>query len=218
MTAAPADAAEPTPAAQNGRPAKREGRRIKSILLVVGIAVSGLTIIASTQPWFDVTLVADEPGARTLSVSGDVAAGGLAALGLAGLALVGALSIAGLVFRIVLGVLEGLIGATVAISSVLALSAPGVAAGPAISTATGIAGRDSLAALVADAAATPWPFIATILGVATVVIGVLIAVTARRWPGSPRKYRATGAQETAVVRDSVTDWDDLSDGSDPTAR
>lgn len=226
--------------------AAMDGRRIKSVLLLAGVVASGLTIIAWTQPWFDVTLVADEPGASTLSVAGDVAAGALAALGLAGLALVGALSIAGILIRIVLGVLEVLLGATVALSSILALSAPTIAAGPAISTATGVAGRDSLAALVSSIGATPWPAIATVLGVATVVVGVLIIMTARRWPGSPRKYRAVtlesdgsadgsadGADDGADLgagdggsaagrrsarRDAVTDWDALSDGSDPTAR
>ncbi|MEY2850110.1 MAG: hypothetical protein RI885_2777, partial [Actinomycetota bacterium] len=167
-----------------------EGRRLKSSALVVGLTVSALTIVAWTQSWFDVVLVADEPGASRLTVGGDVAAGGLAALGLAGLALVGALSIAGPVIRAVLGVLEMLLGATVALSATLALAAPVVAASPSITESTGVSGRRSIDGLVASVSPTGWPVVAVVLGVATAGVGVWILATGRRWPGASRRYRA----------------------------
>ncbi len=201
------------------------GRRLASIILSAGILVSGMTIVAWTQSWFGVTLVADEPGATDVVVGGDVAAGGLAALGLAGLALVGALSIAGPVIRGVLGVLEVLLGATVTLSAILALLSPLVAAGPAITTATAVAGRQSLDELVAGITPTAWPAVTVVLGVSTMVVGVLVVATGRRWPGPSRRYRSTRLESEDVAargrpaseRDASSDWDALSDGSDPTA-
>ena len=47
-----------------------------------------------------------------------------------------------------------------------------------------------------------------------VLVGILIAATARRWPGSTRRYNAV-----AITREDgnpIDDWDSLSEGRDPT--
>jgi hypothetical protein len=198
------------------------------VLLVAGIAASGLTLIAWTQTWFVVTLVPDELGGDDIAIAGDVAGGGLAALGLAGLALVGALAIAGPVFRVVLGALESLIGITVLLSVIAALADPVRVSGPAVTEATGVSGAESVTRLVQSVAISPWPWIAVVLGFATLAVGAAIIATSRRWPGSPGKYQAvrlsaedanaTHTAESPIEPDSVADWDSLSDGSDPTSR
>jgi len=196
--------------------------------------VSGLTLAAFTQPWF-VLRVAGAGPARTVQVAGDVAAGGLAGLGLAGLALVGALAIAGPVIRVVLGVLQVLLGGTTALSAAVAVADPVAAGAAAVTEATGESGVEAVRRITEGATATVWPYSAAVLGVAGAVLGVVIAVTSRHWPGSPRKYRAVGlraedggapvtggrrdpADVEAGGPDAVADWDALSDGSDPTSR
>jgi uncharacterized membrane protein (TIGR02234 family) len=173
---------------------------------------------------------------QELQVTGSTAAPALTALALAGLALGGALAIAGPVIRVVLGLLEVLLGVSVSLAAVLAISNPAAASAAAVTAATGIAGRNSAAGTVTDSALTAWPFVAAGAGVLMVVAGVLVVGTARRWPGPTNRYQATrfepvdgarteGGTRTAAssdtgargTNDAVGDWDDLSRGDDPTA-
>lgn len=212
-------------------------RRLKSTTLLAGVVANALILLAWTQTWVIVDLTADELGGARVIVGGDIAAGGLSALALAGLTLVGALSIAGPVFRVVLGALQALIGATVALTSVLAIGAPADAASRAITDATGISGDSSVQSLVESATLTAWPWFAAAFGVISVAIGVVIIGTVRRWPAATRKYQTArftsadgspvdgstldgAADADAAVRepDAIGDWDALSDGADPTSR
>jgi len=188
-------------------------RRTKLGLLLGGILVSGLVFLGWTQQWFSV-VITEGP---TLSVAGDVAAPALSTLALTCLVLIGALSIAGPFFRVVLGVLQTALGATIVLSGVIALVDPVKASGASISDATGIAGNDPIHALVASVAVTAWPWVSTLAGGLLAVLGVAVVVTGRRWPGSSRKYSAVKLEPTAE-RTSVDDWDSLSDGADPTSR
>ncbi len=204
-----------------------DARRLKASVLISAIVTSGLTLIAWTQTWFVATIAANDVSATSVPVGGDVAAGALAALGLAGLALVGALAIAGPVFRLILGALEALIGATVALSVVLALADPVDASSAIVTEATGVSGAESVARLVQSVESTFWPWLALALGAASVILGGTILVTGRRWPGSTRKYQAVRFEPDELggspgpvpgTTDAVEDWDALSDGSDPTFR
>ncbi len=187
-------------------------QRLKVLLLLGGLIASGLVLVGWTQSWFDVELSTGQ----SLSVTGDVAAGGLAALGLSGLALGAALAIAGPVFRVILGVLEVAIGGLVVLSASLALADPVRASLAAITGATGESGEDSARALVSGIAATPWPALALVLGVLLAALGILVIATSRRWPASSRKYQAVRLEQADGERSSVGDWDALSDGRDPT--
>ena len=205
----PSAGAAPSTPAQPERPPRRYKSRIILATTVLGI----LALVSWTQTWFSVVL---DDGA-TLAVDGQVGAPALSALALTSLVLVGALSIAGPFFRIVFGVLQALIGVAIVFSAVLAVTAPVSAAGPAISVATGVAGDESVAALVASIALTPWPWAALASGVLIIVLGAAIVVTGRRCPGSTRKYQTTTRLEpTDAKRTSVDDWDSLSGGDDPT--
>ena len=186
-------------------------RRLKLILLLAGLALSGLVLLGWTQTWFLVTIV-DGP---TLGVAGDVAAPALSTLALTCLVLTGALSIAGPFFRVVLGVLEALLGVTVVLSGALALAHPVSSSAAVVSDATGVAGAESIAALVASVSITAWPWVATVAGSLLVLLGVAVVATATRWPGSGRKYSAVRLASTEK-RDAVDDWDALSEGNDPT--
>jgi len=194
------------------------GSRLRMVLLGATAVLAGLILLAWSQPWFTLTLAPGNGEDETLVVGGDVAASGLAPLALTALALIAALAIAGPVFRIVLGVLEALVGACVVAVALVSLADPVAASASAVTASTGITGHDSVAALVESVAVSAWPVVALVLGAALTLVGAFVAVTAPRWPVSGRKYSRT---RTAPVDgsdpDPIAEWDALSDGDDPTA-
>lgn len=199
-------------------------RRIKPILVLAVILASGIALLAWSQVWVSVRLAADGTAQQVLDVTGSIAAPGLTALALAGLALAGALTIAGVVIRVILGLLEVLLGASVILSAALAVFDPVASSAAAVTTATGLAGRDSTRAAVSSATLTFWPFLALAAGVLMVLVGLVVCLTARRWPGPTARYEATrfepvtdAATGTIRPRDAVDDWDGLTRGDDPTA-
>ncbi len=206
-------------------------RRLKNTTLLAAIVLSGLALLTWTGEWFSLTLRETATGHPVLSVTGDVAAPALIALALASLALVAALAISGPFFRIVLGVLQVVIGFTVTLSAILAVSNPVHASEAAISAVTGVGGSKSIAALVTAVSQSAYPVIAIAVGILTAMLGVVVLVTGRRWPGSSGRYRqpvvledpeaATGSDDSGpedAAAHAVSDWDTLSGGSDPTSR
>lgn len=195
----------------------RQGKRAKYVLILASLLLSGLGLIAWTQTWLDVALEAGAP-TTAVAVDGAIAAPALAALALAGLALSAALAIAGLLFRIVLGVLTVVLGGCIALSAVLVLRDPVAASEAAVTDVTGIAGTDSIADLVSATALTPWPVIALATGILLAVVGVGTTLTAKRWPSSSRKYSAVRLEpvDRDAMPDAVDSWDDLTRGDDPT--
>lgn len=193
-------------------------RRLKTSLLVSAVLVDALILAAWTQSWLSISLVGSGPHSGSLDVVGSVAAPALSALALAGLALVAALAIAGPVFRIILGALETVIGGCVAYSAVNVLVSPGTAGAAAVTEATGVAGSQSTADLVAATSLTAWPVITLVLGVLLAIAGIGTVITHRRWPGPSRKYQAVRLEQVdaAPNADPVGAWDDLSRGEDPT--
>jgi hypothetical protein len=193
-------------------------RRLKNVILIVGILLSGLVLLTWTGQWFSLTLDGKASSTTALSVTGNTAAPALVALALAGLALVGALAIAGPVIRTILGVVEVLLGFTVGFSAITALTGPTRASETLITGATGVSGSASLAALVTGVSVSAWPWIAMVASVLVMALGVIVVVTGRRWPGSSRKYQAVQLESAEPGVNPVADWDSLSGGGDPTSR
>ena len=187
-------------------------RRLKSTLLLCGLAISAVTLLSWTQQWFEITL----DDGQSVSVGGDIAAQGLSALALAGLVLIGALSIAGRVFRVILGILQTAIGVTIAFSAFLAISNPVAVSATAISALTGVAGTVSVTALVTTISPSVWGWLALIAGILTIGHGLAITATAQRWPNSSKKYQQVGQKSAPTTANSIDDWDALSKGDDPT--
>ncbi|WP_378146501.1 Trp biosynthesis-associated membrane protein [Cnuibacter sp. UC19_7] len=218
------------------------GRRIKVLTILVVLVASALGFLAWSQTWSTLQLSGSESVAATITVPGSVAAPALSALSLAGIALAGALAIAGPVVRLVLGVLELVLGASVLWSSIAAATDPVAAGASSVTTTTGVAGSSSVRSLITGHDATLWPAAAIVAGALMVIAGLLVLVTVRRWPASGRKYQAvvfedaSGARSTdpgdffddgstapepkATRRErsdaAVDDWDDLTRGDDPT--
>jgi hypothetical protein len=188
-------------------------RRLR-LLTILSIPVfAALTMLSVTQTWWTVE-VAD----RSLDIAGTDASPALSALALAGFALTAALAISGPVFRIVMGLLQTAIGATVILAAVGSISDPITTSTTIITEATGVAGTESVTALVDNVALTGWPWLAVVSGVLSLVVGVFLLLTTRRWPVASRKYQNVRLEDPSAPRDSVGDWDALSDGSDPTER
>ena len=164
-------------------------RRLKNLILLVAIVLSGLMLLVWTGQWYSLTLIESATGHPLLTVTGEVAAPAVLALALASLALVAALAIAGRFFRAVLGVVQVLIGFTVALSAVRAEANPVRASELAVSAVTGVAGSQSVAALVTGVSQTAYPVIAIVTGILTAALGVVVLATGRRWPGSSGRYR-----------------------------
>ena len=205
------------------------GRRLKSAAILATVLLAALELTASTQPWFGLSLVPSVSDGSDLSVVGTVAAPALSALALAGLALAAALAIAGPAFRVVLGVLQLVLGASVVLAAATALGDPVRAGSSLVSDATAIAGQESVAALVASSSSTAWPVVALVCGVLTALLGAVVLVTVRRWPDARRKrasrfepvdahgHGASTLETEDGTIDPVVSWDDLSRGDDPTS-
>ena len=194
----------------------RSPGRLKYVIVLAVIAVSALVLLAWSRDWLVFTLAGGT--ADRVTVPGSVAAPALSALALAGIALAAALAIAGPVFRVVLGALQVVLGGCIVLSASLALGDPVAAGARAVTDSTGVDGAESVAALVASTDGGVWPVVTLALGVVAALLGVAVLATFRRWPASSRRYSAVRFEDApAGGRDaSVSDWDTLSDGRDPT--
>ncbi|MBM7410946.1 hypothetical protein JOE38_000769 [Clavibacter michiganensis] len=197
----------------------RVTRRTKSLALLLVLATSAATFLGWSQDWSTLRIGGQAPA--LVPVAGSVAAPALSALALSSLALAGALAIAGRVLRVVLGILQALIGVTVAITAFAATAGPVQAGEAAVTTATGVAGSSAVAALVDGWSTTPWGPVTLVAGIASALTGLFVAVTGPRWPTRRSRYDAPDqAPARGIVprEDPVAAWDSLSGGADPTRR
>ncbi len=134
------------------------------------------------------------------------------------------MTIAGRVVRVVLAVVEVLLGVAVVVTGVSALRDPVAAARGAIGEVAGVSDLGGVRRVVSSVDVTFWPAVGIVGGVLAVLLGVVVLFVQRSWPGPSRKYgaatagAAADARAAAVQRDAITDWDDLSAGTDPTDR
>jgi hypothetical protein len=192
--------------------AESRARKLRLYTIVAIGLVAVLTLLTTTQTWWTLHLAT-----RSLPIAGTVAGPALAALALCALVLAAALALAGPVFRLVLGVLQLLLSMTIVLTTILSLARPDQPSESAVQTATGIAGSTSIDHLIKSVTLTPWGFVAAALGVVAFLLGLWLLATFRFWPAPSRKYQAVRFQPAGGPRDSVVDWDSLSDGTDPTA-
>ncbi len=197
--------------------------RSRPLVVLAGLVVAGLVMLAWTQTWFTVHLHAGTAVVPRVVADGAAAVPQYTALAIASLALFLALTIAGRVLRVVLGVIEVLLGIGVVLTGTTALRDPVAAAKGAVGEVAGVSDLTGVRRAVASVDVTAWPVVGIAAGVLTVLLGVLVLVVQGSWPGPSRKYGAATAGAAAdartaapTVRDAVTDWDDLSAGDDPT--
>jgi hypothetical protein len=175
------------------------------------VLMAALLMLSWTQVWFTFEL----NDGSTVEALGSDAVGSLAALALSVFALVAALSISTVNVRRVLGIVAAIVGVIIIVTWQSAVADPIVASAAIITEATGISGTDSLHALVASTAATPWSVPAIGAGSLIVLIGLGATITAHRWPIPTKKY---DRDSTVIADDPASQWDAQSRGIDPTAR
>lgn len=192
------------------------GRRSKRTALVLAVLAAAVGLLSWSQDWFVFEYLV-EAETVAASVPGSVAAPALLTLSLAGLACVAGLALAGPVMRRVVAVLQILLGATIALTSLVPLMDPVRTAAPVASEATGIEGAASTAALVAADSVQPalWPWLAFPAAAGHALAGVLVLRTARTWPEAHGRFRSRGERENGPTG-RAWQWDALSDGEDPT--
>lgn len=199
------------------------GRRLRTTSILAGILISGLALMSWSQTWYVVVLTGQSASHPSIAVGGDVAAPAIAALALAAVAACGAMAISGPFFRTVLAILEVILGACVALSAILAISAPVVTVASAVTEATSVEGSGPIAELIGSVNATGWQWVALVAGVLLAVLGVAIIATGRAWPSAERRYEPVRLEPVDEVQVSgsdtaVSEWDELSGGTDPTSR
>jgi len=205
--------------AVDAAPAKRGRSKPISITVIALAAVVALA--AATQSWLEIRLVEGAAAVSHLSVTGQKLNPSLSPIALAVLAAALVLTIAGPVFRRVLGGLLVLLGLGVAALGVLALTDPHVEPNAAVAEVTGIAGAAQYG-LIRSTDITAWPMIVAIAGTIVAIAGVAVLLLSGSWRTGGRKYEAQGAREVggAAVAvddgpDRIAEWDALSDGDDP---
>lgn len=192
--------------------------------IVLTILGGAAAMLSWSQTWFRLELVAGAgagSGDGAIQVGGADASPALAALGLAALALAAAFALAGPGLRFVLAVLEFLLGGCVLLAAGLTLGDPAAAVAPAVTAATGVAGADPTAALIAVVQPTAWPVVAFLGGALILAAAVLVFATGAKWPSSSRRYggaklRPADASSSAGADRAVEEWDELTRGDDPT--
>lgn len=202
--------------------AERTARKMrgKTTLIMAVVIVGGLALLASVQTWVHVGFFPGVAAVEGIEVSGQKASPSLTLTSLAALASALVLTIAGKMFRRVIGVLIFLLGAGLAlVGTVIALD-PFSGARSQVEEVTGISGNDTQYALVSEISVTIWPAVTAVLGVLLALAGVLIVVFGGRWKSAGRKYDTGGGTpprvRAAAEGDRISEWDALSDGDDPT--
>jgi len=215
MSDSASEASDTSEAATTGGRRRSGGKAV----LVLVIAAAGAAALASaTQAWVWIGLADGAAAFSELEVTGQKLNPSLSPVAIAALASALVLTIAGTVFRRVLGVLAVLLGAGIGVLAASALADPRGQSRWAVAEATGISG-DAQDELVRSVSTTPWPVLAVACGAILAVAGLLVLLLGGRWRASGRKYEAAAPAAggaSADEPDRIAEWDALSDGDDPT--
>lgn len=185
--------------------------RAKPLTLGV-IAIAGAVALgAGSQPWITFSL----DGTAAEQATGHDLNAALSPIAIAIVAAALALSIAGPIFRRVLGALVAGLGGGVTALAATVIADPESALTAKVTELTGLAGHAGFAAVTSQAL-TVWSWVTLGAGVVAVLAGLYVAVASGRWGTAGRKYESTHAKDPAGSRDRISDWDSLSDGDDPT--
>lgn len=190
--------------------------RSKLWLLLATAVCAATALFASAQPWVTVELAEGAAAFSELSFTGQQLHPAVSPVAIAVFAAVLALTIAGRVFRRVLGVLIAGLGFALSASAFGIFSDPTVAALSRLAEATGISG-DAQGDMITGVTSSPMIMVTIIAGVCVGVVGLLITVMSGAWKSAGRKYDA-GTRAQRLVSDEpdrISDWESQNDGVDP---
>lgn len=184
------------------------------LAILGGVALSGAAgLLAGSQPWISFML----EGAHAVeTVTGHAVNAALSPVSIAIVAAALALTIAGPMFRRVLGILVALLGAGLVALTGGVIGSPSSAVGGRITELTGIVGGASGSAVLWSSVSA-WAWVSIAAGALAIVLGLAVLILGGRWGAAGRKYdsapRAAAVERAAP--DRISDWDSLSDGDDP---
>lgn len=186
------------------------------------LAVALLLLFTVTRTWIVFELDPQAAVNSTVLVAGKDGMGALLPVTIALIALAVVLGIAGKVLKYIIGSVVTVFGAWISVT-LIQLSVQGPEAlfrfgESEIAETTGLLGH-AAGDLVMGMEETIWPWVGVALGAVTLLLGLQTLVVAGRWRSGGQRYETRqGAQQRPPTRgeDRIADWDDLSDGNDPT--
>ncbi|WP_375389785.1 Trp biosynthesis-associated membrane protein [uncultured Amnibacterium sp.] len=180
------------------------------LLVVLGaVAAGAVAVLASTRTFATAVVTGVQ---APVVVSGAQATPALAPLGIVALALALALTIAGRVARIVLGVLLVVLGAGIVAVVLPSVLDDATGTRGAISAVTGVT---DVGSLVTSRSGTAWPEVGAVAGVLAALLGLVVVLRGRWWSTGGRRYRSD--QPAPASTDPIAEWDALTRGTDPTS-
>ncbi len=184
------------------------------LLTLAGIALTGaVSLMAGAQTW--VSFMLEGTHSLETAIGHDINPA-LSPVSIALIAAALALTIAGPVFRRVLGVLVALLGAGLVALTWAVLGSPLGSISGAITELTGLAGGAAGSA-VTWIQVSPWVTTNLIVGCLAMLLGAVVLCFGGRWRTGGRKYDTEQDRrgEPQEGPDRISDWDSLSDGDDP---
>ena len=198
--------------------------RRKGFLLTAALVCAAALLLLWGQPWFIFQVALPSSAEPTIIVDGSVVASALSGLCLATFAVVAVLSISSGIFAIVLATLLVLIAGGALATVIAAFSNPLSVALPVFTKLTGLLSADRIQDYVHSVAMTPAIFSALAVSILLLLVSVFSLWNVRRWRSrrsakyDRRDVRSDGSKSTASEPDTISSWDDLSTGIDPTTR
>ena len=198
----------------------RAGRRELTLAVLGSALAGGLALSSSSQTWVRATVLRQPPLPPTSGVlTGGQAAPLVSACGLLLLAAAVAVIAVRGVARAAVGLLVAVAGGALAWSGFAGVTGRIDVDAADVGAALGL--EDSRVTTAVDAG---WPVVALVAGVLAVLVGLLVVLRGRSWPGMGRRYeRGTGDAAPSAPRRPVSEedrhqaaWKALDRGEDPT--
>lgn len=203
--------------------------RSKPFLLVALLVCAAALLTAWSQTWFTFPVSFASTSEVELSVSGSIVAPALSSFGLAQCAVVAVLALAKGWLRYLLASVLVVISMLSGLAALAALTDPLGSALPAFTKVSGLSVISAISPSVGVPVVGWAPYLALAASVVATLFGLLALLSLRSWRRSVRsKYDRDGhdhaqasmapAEAATVGERSISDWDELSTGTDPTIR
>ena len=194
--------------------------RSKAYVLIFSFLLSLAVLLAWSQSWVNLT-ISFSASLVPQQLSGEVVAPALPGLVFLNIASIAVIAISGKLLRKILSGVLMLSGLGIFVISVNVISDPVQSSLSQLSIISGINNPDELIALVEESLVTPWPFISAVSSLILIATSVIIFFTSAKWISSSRKYDTSSQVPTTVdsapqSEKNISQWDTLSQGSDPT--
>lgn len=188
------------------------------MLLLVGASL--LSLLCAVQPWLLFSMASAElaiTAGQPFSVTGNELTPLGIALSLAFLAVIAVIAISASKTRTLLFLLLMLLALASIASIIFVLVSPLESAQTQLTKLTGLSGIQALSSEVVSLAVTPWPIVTAICAVTVLALAIWGLATHAAWKANGQRYeRARATSQDTAKPDRIDDWDDLSQGTDPT--